>query len=161
MGVRPAGAPLVTYPSVPAQNQITPTAPPPPTRTPIQSTPVSMSPQYAPYYQQPGYGAPYGSGPWSYQYGGQLAPRTAQLPAPQGPVYYQTPPPASANHDTNQVYGYAPPPLMYRGRSHANLQWQPSYTGPRANLSPNQIHYYQYPPLPQQSPSTIVSTNTQ
>jgi hypothetical protein len=161
MDIRPAGAPVMTFPPVHVSSQITPTPPlPPPTRTPMQNVPVSTPPQYAPYQQQPGYGTPYGSGPWPYQYAGHPVPSLAT----RGPsVYYPNPGPAFATHDPSQAYSYAPLAQTYRGRSHANLQWQPSYTGPRANHSvPNQIHYYQYPPPPQPpTSSTTASTSTQ
>jgi len=160
MDIKPAGAPVMTYPSAHAPT-LTPAPPPPPTRTVAQSAPVSMPPQYAPYQQQAGYGTPYSSGPWPYQYGGQLAPHPVPPPAARGPpVYYQNPALAIPARDHGQAYSYPPPPPAYPGRSLTNLQWQPSYTGPRANHSaPNQIHYYQYPPLQPQTASTTTSTN--
>lgn len=160
MNNKPAGAPVMNYPSVPAPTQITPTPPPLPTGTPMHNTPVPMPPQYT-HYQQPAYGIPYGSGPWSYQHAAQLPPQPIAPAAPGPPVYYQIPGPATITHNpTNQPCSYPPPPPIYRGRSHANLQWQPSYTGPRINLSvPNQIHYYEIPPLRPQT--TSMPTHTQ
>jgi hypothetical protein len=161
MDTRPTGLPGTAYSSMHPPNQIAPTASLL-TRTAMQNPQGLLPPQYGPYQQHAGYGIPYGSGSWSYQYGGQLPPQPVPPPAARGPpMYYQNPGPAVATPNPGQAYSYPPLAPTYRGRSQANLQWQPSYTGPRPDHSaPNQIHYYPYPPQAQ-TPSTTAATNTQ
>lgn len=130
---------------------------PPATTAHIPPPASSMQIPYAPYQQQAGsahYASSYSSGPWSYQYGGQPTQHSMTALAPRSyPVYHPNPSPTVAAHPANGFY--YPPPPTFRGRSHANLQWQPSYTGPRPNHpSPNEIHYYQYPPQQQAPPIT-------
>lgn len=134
-----------------------------------------MGPGHAPppppqHYQHPvSYRNPYSAGPWSYQAAGHLVPQSGPPPVASYSGYYYPPqaamptlparpsgpgiPPSPRNAGPAQNLPLPPPPPpTYRGRSHANLQWQPSYTGPRELVSPVQIHYYQIPPHPSHIP---------
>lgn len=122
------------------------------------------------------YGGPsYGSGSWSYQQAGQthapIAPR-GYPPYHSLPVQNVTPgsthqqgyyPPQQAQHPPPPIPPPPPPPQhpTYRGRSLANLQWQPSYTGPTRKLaSPTEIRYYTVTPQQQSTPAPT-ATNSQ
>lgn len=153
--------PVMTFPSVIAAAQ-TMSVPPQPTRTPVQTVPVSMH-RYPSYQQSsnPAYGTPYGSGPWSYQCGGQPTPPVMPLPPPPSsnhPVYHQNP--GSVTTYGPDPYHYPPPSGPHYGQPHSNLQWQPSYTGPyTGQSSQDQTQCYQYPPLPSRAYSTTAPTS--
>lgn len=169
--------------AAPSQIPTTSRAPPPPAGYTLGGPGYMPPQYPHSYPHRPAYRNSYTTGPWSYQSGGHLIPHPAPPPSANQPGYYYQPsassnsaiPPIPSMPAGPQVpaepriapslqnpsgppaipgpgYNYPTAP-MYRGRSHANLQWQPSYTGPRELASPVQIHYYQFPPpKPQVSP---------